>query len=220
LRNADQKAVDSVFFLDDAFARLRRGNELITDAINSTGRIEEYLAPFLEMVPVKVEVDSYLKASKSVVDTAFTHEKIVAAVASALASLSKAEEALERLATLTKQREEKSLENIKGTARQVEDSRQELEQFRKSIFEKVAGFGEAAPAYTECCDRTEGFCEVSEEAEEEDNYTEERDASIEELVAPVPDPEVNSTRAALPDHENAEVTSQLSVEIPLRRKDD
>jgi hypothetical protein len=84
----------------------------------------------------------------------------------------------------------------------------------------VAGFGEAAPAYTECCDRTEGFCEVSEEAEEEDNYTEERDAPIEELVAPVPDPEVNSTRAALPDHENAEVTSQLSVEIPLRRKDD
>jgi hypothetical protein len=83
----------------------------------------------------------------------------------------------------------------------------------------VAGFGEAAPAYTECCDRTEGFCEVSEEAEEEDNYTE-RDAPIEELVAPVPDPEVNSTRAALPDHENAEVTSQLSVEISLRRKDD
>ncbi|KAH8765303.1 hypothetical protein F5882DRAFT_414300 [Hyaloscypha sp. PMI_1271] len=220
LRNADQKAVDSVFFLDDAFARLRRGNELITDAINSTGRIEGYLAPFLEMVAVKVEVDSYLKASKSVVDTAFTRENIVAAVASALASLSKAEEALERLATLTKQKEEKSLENIKGTARQVEDSRQELEQFRKSIFEKVAGFGEAAPAYTECCDRTEGFCEVSEEAEEEDNYAEEMDAPIEELVAPVPDPEVNSTRAALPDHENAEVTSQLSVEIPLRRKDD
>lgn len=211
LRNADQKAIDSVFFLDDALISLRRGNENITYAINSTGRIEEHLAPpFLEMVAVKVEVDAHLKAAKITVDATFSRDKIVSTVASSQANLSKAEGALEKLVGLLKQREESSLEDIRGTARQVEDCRQELEQFRKGIFEKVAGFGEAAPAYTECCDRMEGFCEVPEEAEEA-GHDGEREPRIEE---------VNANTSVPPDYENADASSQLSVEIPLRRKDD
>ena len=221
LRNADQKAVDSIFFLDESIVSLRRGNALITYAINSTSRIEEDLVPpFVDIVAVKVDADAYLKASKTDVDSGLTREKILTAVASALENLSKADDALEKLAGLMKSREEQALQDIKGTARQVEDSRQELEQFRKSIFEKVAGFGEAAPSYTECCDRMETFRQVPEEAQEEIDNAGEGDAPSYEVVAHVPDPEANPYRTASPEHENAATTSQLSVEMIPRRKDD
>jgi hypothetical protein len=173
------------------------------------------------LVAVKVEVDAHLKASEIVVDATSNRDKIVSAVALALANLSKAEKALEKLAVLLKQKEEGSLEHIRKTARQVEDSRQELEQFRKGIFEEVAGFGEAAPAYTECCDRMEGFCEVPEEAQGEDDHDGEQDTPTTEGDAPIVQVNSNTPAPSAPvDYENGEGTSQLSMEIPMRRKSD
>ena len=46
---------------------------------------------------------------------------------------------------------------IRGTARTLEDERQALQQIRQSAFEVTVGFGAAAPAYHECCDRAAGF---------------------------------------------------------------
>lgn len=212
LRNAEQQAIDSVFFLDEALSSLRRGNENITYAINSTSRIEEHLTPpFLDMVTVKLEVDAYLNASKINVDESYSRDKLVSTVASAQTNLTKAEAALEKLAALAKQKEGRSLEDIRETARKLENSRQELEQFRKGIFEKVAGFGEAAPAYNECCDRMEGFCAVPEEPHEEEE--------LEGDGEPAPEA-ANVNGSAPPDYENADATSQLSVEFTLRRKGD
>jgi hypothetical protein len=209
LRNADQQAVDSVFFLDDALLSLRRGNEYITYAINSTGRIEgELKPPFLEMVAVKLEVDRNLNAAKINVDEAYSREKIISTVASAQNNLSGAEEALEKLVALTNEKEHMGLEEIRGTARQLEDTRQELQQTRQGIFEKVAGFGEAAPAYNECCDRTEGFYEIPEGPSDEEPEGE-GEVSPGELTA-------NGT--ALPENENADATSQLSVEAAFEPK--
>lgn len=46
---------------------------------------------------------------------------------------------------------------IRATARALEDERQGLQQIRQGTFETTLGFGAAAPAYHECCDRAEGF---------------------------------------------------------------
>ena len=46
---------------------------------------------------------------------------------------------------------------VKDTARALEDSRQALQEIRQSAFEITVGFGAAAPAYLECCDRAAGF---------------------------------------------------------------
>jgi hypothetical protein len=77
--------------------------------------------------------------------------------------LSEAEERLKRFVEAAKKQERNTLEEIKGTARRLEDSRQRLQQIRQGIFEEVAGFGEAAPAYHECCDRAESYGASPEE---------------------------------------------------------
>ena len=46
---------------------------------------------------------------------------------------------------------------IRASARALEDARQGLQEIRQGTFEKTLGFGAAAPAYHECCDRAEGF---------------------------------------------------------------
>lgn len=48
-------------------------------------------------------------------------------------------------------------EAIRGTARSLEDERQGLQEQRQGAFETTVGFGAAAPAYHECCDRAGWF---------------------------------------------------------------
>lgn len=61
---------------------------------------------------------------------------------------------------LTVERERTGREELRKTARKLEDSRQTLQQVRMAIFEEVAGFGQVAPSYAECCDRADDFCEL------------------------------------------------------------
>lgn len=56
-----------------------------------------------------------------------------------------------------KQASESARAAIRSSARALEDARQGLQQIRQGAFEKTLGFGAAAPAYHECCDRAEGF---------------------------------------------------------------
>ena len=44
---------------------------------------------------------------------------------------------------------------LKDAAKSAEEARQALELERERIFERVAGFGQAPPAYTDCCNRAE-----------------------------------------------------------------
>ncbi|KAJ2980067.1 hypothetical protein NQ176_g2865 [Zarea fungicola] len=46
---------------------------------------------------------------------------------------------------------------VRITARSLEDERQGLYQLRQNVFEITVGFGVAAPAYHECCDRAAAF---------------------------------------------------------------
>lgn len=72
---------------------------------------------------------------------------------------------------------------IRGTARTLEDERQGLQQLRQGAFETTVGFGAAAPAYRECCDRAGWF-----EGESDAQCVEIAEPVVEELP-PVPPPE-------------------------------
>jgi hypothetical protein len=72
---------------------------------------------------------------------------------------------------------------IRGTARTLEDERQGLQQLRQGAFETTVGFGAAAPAYRECCDRAGWF-----EGESDAQCVDIAEPVVEELP-PVPPPE-------------------------------
>ncbi|KAK3642949.1 hypothetical protein LTR56_010546 [Elasticomyces elasticus] len=65
--------------------------------------------------------------------------------------------AIDEMSSPTKQAETAAERVVKDTARTLEDSRQALQEIRQGAFEITVGFGAAAPAYNECCDRAAGF---------------------------------------------------------------
>lgn len=81
----------------------------------------------------------------------------------------------------------------------------------REIFQIISSYAEykQPPAYNECCDRTEGFCEVPEEPSEEE-LEEERGPSLEQPTVPDSGPLGEET---------ADATSQLSVEATIGRKE-
>lgn len=62
-------------------------------------------------------------------------------------------EAQAEMAKLTRRYESTAREALKITSRALEDARQALQEIRQGAFEIIVGFGAAAPAYNECCDR-------------------------------------------------------------------
>ncbi|CAM1502340.1 Fc.00g043240.m01.CDS01 [Cosmosporella sp. VM-42] len=110
-----------------------------------------------------------LQQAKDIVDRFFYDVKITARERPE--SRSQAAEAAEKIDKALKealQAQKQYLEEVKsvtaanrvairGTARSLENERQSLQQIRQSLFETTVGFGAAAPAYHECCDRAEGF---------------------------------------------------------------
>ena len=164
---AKSQVEDSILFFDDAFQSLQSVDERITHALLTINRAEELLRPLSpQIVSTKQALIFLLSAAKISTETFYSRDSILSAVASAQGHLSEAESNLRELVEIIKQRERDALSDIRGTARQLEDTRQELQHVRQGIFEKVAGFGEAAPAYNECCDRAETYCTVPEERNE------------------------------------------------------
>jgi hypothetical protein len=66
-------------------------------------------------------------------------------------------EAQSEMAKLTKKYETTAKESVTITSRAMEDARQSLHEIRQGAFEITVGFGAAAPAYNECCDRAEWY---------------------------------------------------------------
>jgi hypothetical protein len=61
------------------------------------------------------------------------------------------------MARLTRQYEVTAKESVRISSRAMEDARQALQEIRQGAFEITVGFGAAAPAYNECCDRAEWY---------------------------------------------------------------
>jgi len=178
VRQARSEVNNSIIFFDEAVYSLTLANEHVYYALSNTGKAEAVLEPLdEELKEQKKRAIAALHQAKIDVETLSSRTKILAAIEMVQPKLDDATAKLNEFIEMTKAREKGGLEEIKNTARQLEDSRQELQEIRQQIFEEVAGFGEAAPPYTECCDRADGFCVLPEYHEDEgdgpqmgDNY--------------------------------------------------
>ncbi|RFU25187.1 hypothetical protein B7463_g11151, partial [Scytalidium lignicola] len=203
LESARRDAHDSWLFLSDTILGLRRSDERLSHALLAVNRAKEHLKPLSpEMLSIKHTIVADLGASTSINETFFSKSGILAAIVASLERLSDTMERIKKFIEMAKEREKQGLGEIKVTARKLEDSRQELEFHRKSIFEKVAGFGEAAPAYKECCDRTNALCYVVQDTH---NHEHEIDHQLEQMpteAAPDYESLVNKYRVSREKHDD------------------
>ncbi|KUJ10165.1 uncharacterized protein LY89DRAFT_656820 [Mollisia scopiformis] len=192
---------ERLFFFDESTYWTERGDAALALALDKMGKTDEDLLPLpSDLVGKHQVVSSSLLAARIPMGRSHSRESMIQAIIKSLEQISEVEEQLGILIAHTKEVEKVGLAKIKETARQLEDSRQELQQVRQGIFERVAGFGEAAPAYMECCDRADRFCNVPEVGHEHVQPEE-------EAAPPVPQPE-----SAPPEYGEQPVT----VAIPSR----
>jgi hypothetical protein len=198
---------DSILFYDDAYQSLRIANEKIGNTLLAIHRVEELICP----LPTRQALIFLLDiAKKSLGSSSYSRENIKLIVTSAQEKLSEADPKLGELSDAIKKRERDALLDIRGTARRFEDTRQGLQQIRQGIFEQVAGFGEAAPAYNECCDRAVSYCSVPGEGdvpqyEPEHEPEPEPEPELEHAHVHEPEPEREPEPEPEPEPEHAHV---------------
>jgi len=207
LDHALTAAEESFWIFDQATYYIQRGYTATGLAIDKLKDKEEHLFPLPQDTLVMYqELGADLQAAKITIGNLSSRDGVIGVIESSREILSKAGAKLEQLIEYTKEVEKAGLTKIKETARRVEDSRQELQQIRQGIFEKVAGFGQAAPSYTECCDRAEAFCNVPEVGQEH--------VQPEAQAAP---PAVGASDAAPPEYgQGAPVSSRFGLADVLR----
>lgn len=161
VRQARSEAENSIFFYGEALSSLGITNEYCGYGLSNVGRAEDLLKPLdPEMEERKRQIVTALQGARVENRSGLSGERVFAAVGAMQIAIESAQEKLKEMIEATKRKEKNGLETIKKTARMLEDSRQALQEIRQGIFEEVAGFGEAAPSYMECCDRAHGFCEL------------------------------------------------------------
>ncbi|KAE9382167.1 hypothetical protein N431DRAFT_314442, partial [Stipitochalara longipes BDJ] len=168
LDHALTAAEESFWIFDQATYFIERGYTATGLAIDSLKNKEEHLFPLpQDTLVIYQELEADLQAAKITIGKLSSRDGIISVIESSQEILSKAGAKLEQLIEYTMEVEKAGLTKIKETARRVEDSRQELQHIRQGIFEKVAGFGQAAPSYKECCDRADVFCNIPEVGQED-----------------------------------------------------
>jgi hypothetical protein len=169
MKYAEMAVGDSLFFLDRAAYWIDRGDLSITLATARLTKAGEFLLP-LELTSETsarfTSLQSVLQAAKIGDGWSRTKDVMLAAITTSLQKIEEAEGLVGELIDDTKESERLGLLKLRETARMLEDARQELQQIRQGIFERVAGFGEAAPSYLECCDRSSNHCAITEESPE------------------------------------------------------
>lgn len=181
VKQARAQAEKSTFFYDEALHSLHIANEYCGYGLSNVGRAEDLLKPLnAKLEQQKTQIVKALRGAKVENTSWLSGERVSAAVEAMQIAIDGARENLKEMIDATKQKEEGSLEEIKKTARALEDSRQALQEIRQGIFEEVAGFGEAAPSYMECCDRADGFCKLPAYPEDEGDGPQEEEGSEEQ----------------------------------------
>jgi hypothetical protein len=111
---------------------------------------------------IKASTLSYSKVSR------LDREELVAAVEKAEESWAKLTSQVKDLVIMAKDQERRAREGTRYTAVELEEKRSALQQARQRAFEEVVGFGEAPPAYHNCCPRHEMYeQQCNEEVEQE-----------------------------------------------------
>jgi hypothetical protein len=167
LETAQQATDNSIVFFGESIAWLKECSEHIVYALTAVDQSRANQSPVPTAVgAVEVKVLELLIAANNSLAASVSRAIIVSTIQVSQANITAAEEKLAELIGLIKTKELDGLQQIKLTARELENGRQALQQNRQGIFEQVAGFGEAAPSYKECCDRAEEYCSVPTEEDE------------------------------------------------------
>ncbi|KAJ4860682.1 hypothetical protein T069G_05670 [Trichoderma breve] len=146
-----QRGVHTV--LKRCVAYINRGLELSDEAVEAIKA-----TPGPDLVQAKDSLDRLFHTARATAQERYTNksqnadliERLGATLAQALFAQKQYVEAMKKVT-------ESRRESIRRTARALEDERRALQQLRQSAFETTVGFGAAAPAYHECCDRAPGF---------------------------------------------------------------
>jgi len=169
LKTAQQATDNSILFFDDAISWVKECGEHIVYALTVIDQAKANLSPMsAEVAVIKDQIVQLLNAARKPVTASHSRAAITSAIEASQEKILAAENKLAEQIESVKMKEREALEHIKKTAREMESSRQALQQNRQGIFEQVAGFGEAAPAYSECCDRAETFCVVLSEEDKDE----------------------------------------------------
>jgi len=144
---------------DGALYSLRVAGEHCARASIDIGSATRVLTSMDEEMKTKRSwaLEALLRA-KAETEPLFSRDKIISSVNAMEIAVTEAMDMVVEMRELMKHNENDGIVKLKDTARTLEESRQVLQEVRQGIFEEVAGFGEAAPAYTECCDRADTFC--------------------------------------------------------------
>ncbi|KAH6606923.1 hypothetical protein Trco_006076 [Trichoderma cornu-damae] len=199
--------------LNRAVAYINRGLELSDEAVKA---IQTPPEPYLAQA--KNTLDELLVIAKEVAQERLRGKPQNAALLERLgAALNIAMDAQKLYLEAMKKVNESRRESIRRAARALEDARQTLQQVRQSAFEMTVGFGAAAPAYNECCDRAYWFennsneqaasiteppvMEIPEDSEPPPEYMHFDDGAAPEAADAEPGSSSQVTRANAPDLE-------------------
>jgi DNA-binding phage protein len=164
LETAQQATDNSIIFFDDALSWMKESSEHIVHALGTVDQAMAHINPVsTEVGTTRDKIVKHLDAARKPNIAQESRAMITSAIEVTQENITKAENHMKELIETIKRKEQEALEHIKKTAREYEDSRQALQQNRQGIFEQVAGFGEAAPSYSECCNRADTFCVVPPE---------------------------------------------------------
>jgi hypothetical protein len=148
LASAQKVGRDMWFFVDDTLTSLRFGNKKLCEA--TTAICETDLASLPPETLLKKEtLVAQLGPAKVIAEKIHSWEATLSAIGSAHDILCKAKRDLKHLIEDVKQEERSALSEINSTAKQLEFASQELWLVRQEIFERVAGFGQAPPCYSD-----------------------------------------------------------------------
>lgn len=146
-----QRGVQTI--LKRCVAYISRGLDLSDEAV---GAIQATPGP--DLTQAKTTLDGLFITARAVAQERYYSRSANAELIERLgATLTKALDAQKKYVEAMKKVSESRRESIRRAARALEDERRALQQIRQSAFETTVGFGAAAPAYHECCDRAPGF---------------------------------------------------------------
>ncbi|KAL6867079.1 hypothetical protein J3F83DRAFT_761556 [Trichoderma novae-zelandiae] len=146
-----QRGVQTI--LKRCVAYINRGLELSNEAVEAI-----QATPGPDLTQAKITLDGLFVTARAAAEERYHSKSQNLELIERLgATLTKALDAQKKYVEAMKKVSESRRESIRRTARALEDERRALQQIRQSAFETTVGFGAAAPAYHECCDRAPGF---------------------------------------------------------------
>ncbi|KAK3049945.1 hypothetical protein LTR09_008865 [Extremus antarcticus] len=153
----------SAFFVSDYHSILMNRAGLFLDQALNLSCEAMARKPFDQVMvatrdSLKVHLTTARHAATEATDSTYLSRKdTLRSIEQMQGGISGALEAQGQLLAAMKRHKKVSTRDVATTSRELEDARQALHAIRQSAFEVTAGFGAAAPAYHECCDRADGF---------------------------------------------------------------